>query len=401
MPRKILASFCTLLVLTACVQSNSLHAQGIALTGVGPVNRSMGGAGTAAPLDALGALHWNPGSIGALPRNELAFGMELLSADVKLSSTVGGVSGTTSGDPGWVTIPAIGWVHHMEGTPVTVGLGLFGVGGFKNNMPLDPTNPLLSGPPFLGPAFASSEIMQIAPTIAYQLSEQISVGFAPTITTVTLNLDPLGPSVITPAPTPGQGNRMHWGLGFQTGVYYRGDNDIDAGFSFKSPQWVEELEFFTPGGTVNFNLDYPMMLSLGLAYRGIENLVIAIDGRYLDYEHTDGFREFGWRSVFAGAIGAQYSMTDRLTARLGYNFNQNPIQSSVVALNLLDPLIQDQNIAAGASYRFTDNVDFNLAYVYLVNNSVSGPLPAPFPLGSSATHHLNAHSAVAGISVKY
>ena len=60
-----------------------------------------------------------------------------------------------------------------------------------------------------------------------------------------------------------------------------------------------------------------------------------------------------------------------------------------------------ENIAAGASYRFTDNVDFNLAYVYLVNNSVSGPLPAPFPLGSSATHHLNAHSAVAGISVKY
>lgn len=386
------------LFLTAVAPSSSLQAQGIALTGIGPVNRSMGGAGTAAPLDAMGALHWNPGSISALPCNELGFGMELLSANVNLSSTVGGATATTSGEAGWSTIPAIGWVHHMQGTPVTIGLGLVGIGGFKNNMPLDPANPLLGALPA---AYASSEILQIAPTLSYQLTEQLSVGFAPTITTVNLTLDPLGPP-ITPGLTTAQGNPMAWGAGFQAGAYFKGDNGIDAGFTFKSTQWVEELSFFTPGGGVaNFNLDYPMLLSAGLAYRGVENWIFAIDGRYFDYSNTAGFKELGWRSVFAGAIGAQYRMTDRLTTRLGYNFNQNPIQPAAVALNLLDPLIQDQNIAAGASYRFTNNVDFNLAYVYLVSNSVTGPLPAPFPAGSTATHQLNAHSAIAGVSVRY
>ena len=385
------------LILTAIAPSSSLHAQGIALTGIGPVNRSMGGAGTAAPLDAMGALHWNPGSISALPTNELGFGMELLSANVNLSSTIGGATNTTSGDAGWSMIPSIGWVHHLEGTPMTIGLGLFGVAGFKNNMPLDPANPLLAALPA---AYASSEILQIAPTLSYQLNERLSVGFAPTITTVNLTLDPLGPPV-SPVLTTAQGNPMQWGAGFQAGAYFKGDNGIDAGFTFKSTQWVEDLNFFTPGGTVNFNLDYPMILSLGLAYRGVENWIFAIDGRYFDYANTAGFKQLGWRSVYAGAIGAQYRMTDRLTTRAGYNFNQNPIQSGSVALNLLDPLIQDQNVATGVSYRFTNNVDFNLAYVYLISNSVSGPLPAPFPAGSSATHQLNAHSAVAGVSVRY
>ncbi len=388
---------CTVLVLTALAPASPLHAQGIAVTGIGPVNRSMGGAGTAAPLDSLGALHWNPGSISALEGNELSFGTELLKADVQLSSNIGG---STSGDAGWVAIPTIGWVHHLDGTPMTIGLGVYGVAGFKNNLPMDPSNPLLSPPSPLGPAYAAAEILQIAPTLSYQLTENFSLGLAPTITTVSVNFDPLGPSVITPAPTPGQGNRMHWGGGFQVGAYYRGDNGINAGATFKSRQWVEDLNFFTPSGTVQFNLDYPMIVSLGLSYTGFENWVFAIDGRYFDYEHTAGFKELGWRSVFAGAVGVQYRMNERLTGRVGYNFNQNPIQSGAVATNLLDPLIQDQNGAAGCSYKFTSHVDFNLAYVYLVKNSVTGPLAA-FGPGVTATNQLQAHSAILGITVRY
>ena len=165
---------------------------------------------------------------------------------------------------------------------------------------------------------------------------------------------------------------------------------------------MEQLDFFTPGGTVHFNLDYPTILSTGLSYTGLEDWVFAIDGRYFDYEHTDGYREFGWRSVFAGAIGAQYRVNDKMTARLGYNFNQNPIQSGAVAKNLLDPLIQNQNVSAGATYRFTNNVDVNLAYVYLIQNSVTGALPAPiYPPGSTVTNQISAHSMIAGVSVRY
>jgi len=376
--------------------SVSVQAQGIAVTGVGPVNRSMGGAGTAAPLDAIGALHWNPGSISGLPSNEVSFGMELLLADIGLSSNLGV---DVSSEAGVSPIPSIGWVHHMDDSPMSIGLGIYGIGGFKNNQPAN----ALFGPPTggLGPGFASAEILQIAPTLSFALSDYLSVGFAPTITTATLILDPLGPSVVTPAPTPGQGNRMHWGGGFQVGVYYIGENNVHVGFTYKSTQWIEDFRFFTPGGTVTFDLDYPAILSLGLAYTGIENWTFAADARYFNYENTDGFAQLGWSNIFAGAIGAQRRVNDRLHLRFGYNFNQNPISAGDVTANILSPLIQEQNVATGASYRFARNVDLNLAYVYLVKNSLTGPGTPPLPPGSTLTHQLEAHSLIMGVTVRY
>ncbi|MFA8019652.1 OmpP1/FadL family transporter [Bremerella cremea] len=388
-------SVAAFLILTSITTAS---AQGIAVTGVGPVNRSMGGAGTAAPLDAIGALHWNPASISYLEHDEVSFGMEGLLADIELSSTVGGSTHTTNGEAGVAVIPSVGWVDHLEGTPITIGMGVYGIGGFRNNMPMDASNPLLAS----GPVFADAEIMQIAPTISMQLGERWSVGIAPTITAARMMFDPLGPSAITPTATAGSGNRVHWGGGIQGGVYYASPNCWRAGFTVKSPQWFEEFRFFTSSGVVGFDLDYPLILSGGLAYYGWERWVFAADVRYFDYANTAGFKDLGWQSVFAGAIGAQYQLTDLWKLRAGYNFNQNPIGSEDVFTNIASPLIQTHNIALGAGCLLTDNVELNLAYVYLVNSEVSGPLPSP-PFGANDTmsHRINAHSLLLGVQIRY
>jgi long-chain fatty acid transport protein len=76
-------------VLAALLDASPAWAQaGVVLTGVGPVNRSMAGASTAAPIDATGALYWNPASISGLPQSEIAFGLELLYPHTNLSSSV-------------------------------------------------------------------------------------------------------------------------------------------------------------------------------------------------------------------------------------------------------------------------------------------------------------------------
>ncbi len=385
-----------LLTLTLCCEGSQLFGQGISLTGAGPVNRSMAGAGTAAPLDAIGALHWNPGSISALPTNELSFGMELLLADIDFSTNVGGIPNKQSGEAGVAPIPSIGWVHHLEDSPMTIGLGLYGVAGFRNNMP---AGPALASLGITGPAFADAEIMQIAPTLSYAISDQLSVGVSPTVTVQKVQLMPLGPSVVSPAPNPGQGNRTHWGGGIQVGMYYITDRCIHLGLTVKSPQWFEDMRFFTPTGVVKFDLDYPLIISLGAAYSGIQDWTFAVDVRYFDYDNTAGYSEFGWSNVFAGAIAAQYRVNDRWYVRGGYNFNQNPLHASDVALNVIDPLIQEQNIAAGLSYRFASNVDINLAYVYLIDNSLTGP--SPTGPTDTITHEVGAHSGVLGVTVRY
>src|SRR5271170_3614575 len=89
-PRRL--AFCkklalSLFALALCVAPARAQI-GVLLTGAGPVNRSMGGASTAAPLDASGALYWNPATISGLKGSEVGFGLEFLYPHAQLSSSV-------------------------------------------------------------------------------------------------------------------------------------------------------------------------------------------------------------------------------------------------------------------------------------------------------------------------
>jgi long-chain fatty acid transport protein len=156
-----------------------LCAQGIALSGVGPVNRAMGGAATAAPIDALGAIQWNPASIGGLADSEVAFGLELLLPTETLSSSIQPgalghgfppvlLAGSTLGEPGASPIPTAALVQKIADSPWTLGFGMFGIGGFRVNYPSSLTNPVLMPPPpsgvGLGHVFADAQFLQIVPT---------------------------------------------------------------------------------------------------------------------------------------------------------------------------------------------------------------------------------------------
>ena len=71
--RGILVAFATLLFMT--LGREPARAQfGMAVSGVGPINRSMGGAAVAAPIDSAGAIYWNPATISGLGRSEMEFG---------------------------------------------------------------------------------------------------------------------------------------------------------------------------------------------------------------------------------------------------------------------------------------------------------------------------------------
>ena len=62
--------------------------KGIALPAAGAINQSMGGAATASPLDAAGALYWNPATIGQLPSSEMEIGIGMALPTGTLSSTL-------------------------------------------------------------------------------------------------------------------------------------------------------------------------------------------------------------------------------------------------------------------------------------------------------------------------
>lgn len=397
----------------------ALHAQGIVVPGVGPINRSMGGAAVAAPLDAAGAIHWNPATLSGLETSEAVIGVELLSLSTFVSSTVGPYSGETQSDCGISALPTVAISLRNEGSPWTFGVGLFSIGGFGVNYPASypdaALNPVLAPQTYGGLGSVSSrlQVLQLVPTAAVQVTEQLSLGFAPTVSMADAALDPgaVGPGGYLSA-THG---RVNWGLGFQAGMYYVPDSCWHFGLSYKSPQWFETFNFNSttvPGGLpqlVQARIDYPSITSLGVAYYGIPGLVWDVDLRYVDYDNAGLFggdpgydasgnlTGLGWRSVFSVATGVQYQWTEALSLRLGYVYTDNPIPADFAAINIAAPAIYQHILALGATLRVTCRTSFSLAYLHAFENSIEGPLPAGGVVGTR--QYIDA--LVAGMEVKF
>src|SRR6202022_470987 len=89
----------------------------------------------------------------------------------------------------------------------------------------------------------------------------------------------------------GTHTRIAWGGGFQAGLYYTLENGWAFGTSFKSKQWFETFHWNATDElgrprTLDFNLEYPTIVSVGTAYTGFERWVLATDLRYIDYKNA-------------------------------------------------------------------------------------------------------------------
>jgi long-chain fatty acid transport protein len=242
----------------------------------------------------------------------------------------------------------------------------------------------------------------LAPTIACQITERLSIGAALNLDLGDLSLNPGAfgaPSVLS---TPfGQGlnyapatnGRYRWGGGFHVGVFYDPGTDWKFGAAVKSPQWFDTYTYnsITVDGRIGrpkFDLDFPMVASVGTAYTGFERLLIALDLRFFDFRDTNGFRRtgynrngsvagLGWQNLFALGTGVQYQLTDDLTFRAGYEFNLNPAGDAVTMFNIFSPTIAQHSVSAGLSYNVAKSFKVSLAYVHMFQNSIHGPIVSP------------------------
>src|SRR3954471_13492492 len=135
--------------------SSSALAQGIVAPGAGPINRSMAGASTAAPVD-FGSTYWNPANLSGLDRPEFLLGSELIIPSTHLTTTVprgtfGGVFptenryGVARSDSGVVPNLAAGVAFRLsDDSPWTFGMGVFGFVGGNVNYAGSFTTPLLT-----------------------------------------------------------------------------------------------------------------------------------------------------------------------------------------------------------------------------------------------------------------
>jgi long-chain fatty acid transport protein len=412
--------------------AGSASAQGIIQQGAGATHLSMAGASTAMGVDALGALYWNPAAISGLPGSQVDIGAEMLLPDLHLGSAVPagafgplplvGQSGLTRSNSGLVPVTDVGVVYKPEDSQLTYGMGLMSLAAGGVNFPGTPGNPILDarGPLkqfILGPEAASVLILGIEPTVSYQLNDRLAIGFSPIIDVAFFSVDPAffgPPSQLNPLapmqfPT-GSHTRPFWGGGFRAGVTYKVMDHLVAGFSYTSPQWFENWVFNArnaDGSPLTFSTPFslPQIYSLGAAYDGIDHLLLATDVRWFNYSSTDllGTSPInggaGWQSIWAVALGARYQINDRLSAQIGYLFNENPVPSNLNLFNTELPLINMHTLSVGSYFQMNDWVGFSAAWVHGFRNTQTGSLiPA---LGTSVTLESEYDAFVFGVSIKF
>jgi long-chain fatty acid transport protein len=416
-------------LLTVVWSAMPVRAQmGAFFTGAGPINRSMGGAAVAAPIDSIGSLFWNPATSSALPSSSMDFGMELLWPQTTVSSSIPflGLSGSDRADNGIFPLPSVGLVYKPEDSIVTYGLGMFAVAGFGVNYPSSTTNPILTpqlpqGGVGFGNIFSELEVLQIVATGSIQVTDRLSIGGGPTLSLATLRLDPL--VIATPDANgqypPDAHTRMTWGGGFEVGAFYNLGAGWQLGASYKSPQWFEDFHFqstdeFGKPRSIVFNAELPMIVSAGVGYTGFERLILAADFRWVDFADADGFRQSGFsptgavlgvgnRSIFAMSLGAQYLLTDNISLRAGYSYNQDPVRENLTIFTVAAPTIVEHTLYVGASYRVTDALSLSFAYVHAFENGITGPYVTPFgPLPGASVHYdTSADTFLIGATVRF
>jgi len=419
--------------LLVSTSSDARATDGHFLHGVGAVQSAMGGAGTAAATDVLGALYLNPAALMAFDGTRVELGFEMFKPARTVSSSFGSFSGSTDSKTDYVAIPAFGWSTKLNNEKIVLALGGLGIGGFGVDYPQDNTNPILGPRPSgFGQVFSNYTLLKVTMAAAWAVTPKFWVGGALNVDWATLTVDPApfaAPDVSfgedgQPGTPDDQAFYSRatatdgtWGAGFQLGLFYEFNDMFSAGLSYTSQQWFDDFEWnamyenpnntetFGQARVLQFGLDVPAVASGGIAVQALPNLLLTGDARYIFYENTPGFDQqgfnadgsvkgFGWKNIWVFAGGLEWRPMEKLALRGGYNYSQNPIPDSQSFFNIPAPAIVQHHATVGLGFLVTRRISIDLAYYKAFSNSITGPFV--FPQGeipqTSVTNELSESS---------
>jgi long-chain fatty acid transport protein len=355
------------------------------LIGVGPISRSMGGVGIAAPQDSISAVFSNPAAmcVGPFcPSTEMDFAGTLFMPDVHAKVSGPGVGGTVSAksNDDVYAIPAIGLSvpigEALQPPNWRFGLAAYGVSGLGvdyRQTNLDQGNPGFGGFPYAAGMFSSLNVMRFAPAIAFQPTGNFSVGLAGVVEYANLDL--------------GEGSSWNYGYGIQTGMIFKATDSISLGLNYISPRKVshQDVADFDGNGTLdNLDLQSPQEIGLGVSYT-YKNFLVELDGKWINWGSADGYQDFDWQDQYVLGLGAQWEPIAKLFVRAGYNYGSNPVDKNngfngtgtkTVQGKTLNryyyetfriigfPAIVQHHLTFGVGYQFTESFGVNLGFMH-------------------------------------
>ena len=383
----IIAACC--IVLSVSVPAKATN--GDNLIAIGPIARSMGGVGIAAPQDAISAVFANPAAMcfgPYCPTGEFDFAGTAFIPSVNASIEAGGQEFSADSDEKVYPIPAIGLSVPITNTmPLwRFGLSAYGVSGLGvdyRDTELDQGSfANFGGFPLAAGTQTQLTIMKFAPAVAFQPTNEFSVGAAVHLDYATLDL--------------GDGQSPGYGFGVQLGALYKITDTISLGATFITEQEVTHdnvTDFDGDGEDDDLDLAIPMQIGAGIAWEPIPGkLLFEVDGKWINWSDASGYDDFDWQDQFAIGVGVQYKPVPKLALRAGYNWARNPVdehddfdgttvtevQGKSIPTWYYEtfrvvgfPAVVEHHVTAGIGYEFTDSFALHLAYLHAFSETIS------------------------------
>lgn len=385
--------YCAFAALVAIASATSAWAtNGDNLIAIGPIARSMGGVGVAAPQDAISAVFANPAAMcfgPYCPSSEVNFAGTAFMPNVQAKITVGGNTFEADGEDSVYPIPALGISAPIsEAAPFwRFGFAAYGVSGLGvdyRDTDLDqPSYADFGGFPLAGGTYTQLNILKFAPALAAQPLDWLSVGVAAHISYASLDFR--------------NGQSSGFAPGVQVGVILKPMTNMHIGINYISPQEITHrnvYDFDGDGAADDLDLESPQSVTLGLAYDFFGGALLAeADVKWINWADANGYDDFDWDNQWVFAVGLQYRPIQKLALRAGYNYGKSPVNehdgfngapgntTNVQGKNLPTyyyetfriigfPAIVEHHLTLGAGWSFTPRFTIDVGYMHAFENTI-------------------------------
>ncbi len=343
------------------------------MIGIGPNSRALGGTGIASAQDAVSAVFSNP-AVMCLSEScsQPQFDFSLTTFMPKVNSTFGGINAKSDSD--LYFIPALGVSLPVggEGSHWRAGFAIYGVSGLG----VDYQNAGFSaGIPF---DYTELQILKIAPSVAYAVTPDISIGASMHIQYASLEIGSHN-TFLPPGAPPmaGKYDDTDWAMGLQLGATWKISECLTAGLTYTTAQKNDFDDVMpNPGGPVDFSLEAPQQAGAGISWVGLKDrLTLSGDIKWFNWSDAAGYSDFGWNDQWTFGVGAQYEVIeDKLVVRVGYNYGESPVESIDAMTDMGGligfPAIVEHHVTLGMGYQINEKFILNLSWVHAFENTV-------------------------------
>ena len=368
--------------------------------GYSTISNGMAGASAALPQDSM-IQATNPAGI-AMVGNHLDLGVAGF-WPVR-GYAAGGMAGQTYPKPGsygsstdFFLIPHIGYSQKLSRNNY-VGVALYGNGGMNTNYH--------AGPFYSGQTGVNLTQMFLQLTYARRFLRHDAVGLSLIYAYQRFSADGLnnfeGFSA-SPNNMTGKGVATSDGVGVKVGGQFRVLPGLDVGIAFSPRMTMSKFSKYSGLFANQGRMDIPANGVVGLAFKPTNRQAIAFDFQRIFYGDVPAIGDptiitgsptapnlvsgpfgstngsgFGWQDIDVYKIGYQYRATRNTTWRVGFAYNNQPIQQNQLLLNLLAPGVIQRHVTAGVTVRTARHQDVSIAAMYGLPQALYGNAPGAF-----------------------